>query len=47
MLPAEAEEQIRLNLRSVRANDRRIKLLDSRDPMGQRRTGPSISVRWT
>jgi hypothetical protein len=34
MLPAEASEQIHLNLRSIRANDKLIKLLDSRDADG-------------
>jgi len=34
MLPAEAEEQVRLNLRSVRANDKLLKLLESGDADG-------------
>jgi DNA-binding GntR family transcriptional regulator len=34
MLPAEAEEQIRLNVRSVHANDKLLKLLESHDPDG-------------
>jgi GntR family transcriptional repressor for pyruvate dehydrogenase complex len=34
MLPAEAEEQIRLNVRSVHANDKLLKLLESHDADG-------------
>jgi DNA-binding FadR family transcriptional regulator len=34
MVPAEAEEQVRLNLRAVRANDKLIKLLESQDADG-------------
>lgn len=34
MLPAEAEEQVRLNLKSVRANDKLLKLLESGDADG-------------
>jgi DNA-binding GntR family transcriptional regulator len=34
MLPAEVEKQIRLNLRSIRANNKLLKLLDSRDADG-------------
>jgi hypothetical protein len=40
MAPAEAEEQVRLNLRSVHADDKLLKLLDSADAAG-------AEVYWT